>query len=74
MLVRYYIIKELVTIILFFLDGQNSLNLSQVMTALKVCPPPIYIYLAMVLVCVRVRVREGGMQKGKVECNFYILP
>jgi hypothetical protein len=49
MLVRYYIIKELVTIILFVLDGQNSLNLSQVMTALKVCPP---IYLAMVLVCV----------------------
>lgn len=44
------------------------------MTALKVCPPPIYIYLAMVLVCVRVRVREGGMQKGKVESNFYILP
>lgn len=71
MLVHYYIIKELVTIILFFLDGQNSLiNLSQVMTALRVCSS----YLAMVLVCVRARVREGGMLKGKVECNFYILP
>lgn len=70
MLVRYYIIKELVTIILFFLDGQNSLNLSQVMTALKVCPP---IYLAMVLVCVCVWEREG-CRKGKLNViSIYYL-